>query len=212
MKLFIKIIFGVLLASIFVIATDFQFLWLPIAHSSEYPTKIAALFVAVSVLVTLLLALTTVNSTEQSKLSEINRRTDEINKENRDRRERWINEIIAWVEDIQSVTHDTEPAVFALRGKDLVARLLNTCNKQLIKAKSIEAIANNLDEDLETSIHDTSSKLNICRDACRTFLMCEEGPKLKEASDLFIDTSLATVESTKTILEHTSRIKISLLV
>ena len=141
----------------------------------------------------------------------MSRRTDEIEKENRDRKERWINEIIAWTEDIQRLTYDTNPDVYALKGKGLVAMLLNTCNKLQIKTKHIEDIASVLDKDLEALIHNTSLKLNSCEEACRAFLLSEEGSKLKETRELFLTTSLDTVKSTSKIVEQASAVKISLL-
>ena len=94
MKNIIKIAIGLLLIGIVIIATDFWLLWLPLAHSPEYPAKVAALFMSVTALVTLLLALTSVKAAEQSNLRENARRTTEIEKEKRDREERLLNEII----------------------------------------------------------------------------------------------------------------------
>jgi len=103
MKHIEKIVIGmiaVLSVLIVIIATDFWLLWLPLAHSSEYPQKVAALFMALTALVTLLVVYATFNATKQSNLRELTRRKDEIEKENRDRKERLLNEIIEWAVDV----------------------------------------------------------------------------------------------------------------
>jgi len=91
---------AVLFVVIVIIATDFWLLWLPLEHSSEYPQKIAALFMALTAFVTLLVVYATFNATKQSNLREETRRKDEIRKGNRDREERLLNEIIKWAFDI----------------------------------------------------------------------------------------------------------------
>jgi len=91
---------AVLFVVIVIIATDFWLLWLPLEHSSEYPQKVAALFMALTAFVTLLVVYATFNATKQSNLREETRRKDEIEKEKRDRDERLLNEIIEWATDI----------------------------------------------------------------------------------------------------------------
>ena len=111
MKHIEKILIGiisVLFVLIVIIATDFWLLWIPLDHSSEYPQKVAALFMALTALVTLLVVYATFNATKQSNLREETRRNDEIRKENRDRKERLLNDIIDWATDVRkydSVTH-----------------------------------------------------------------------------------------------------------
>jgi hypothetical protein len=90
----------ILFVTIGIIGTDFYLLWLPLEHSQEYPAKVAALFMAVTALVTLFLALATFNATEQSNLRERERREDEIAKEGRERKERLLNEIIDWALEV----------------------------------------------------------------------------------------------------------------
>jgi len=90
----------VLFVVIVIITTDFWLLWLPLEHSSEYPQKVAALFMALTAFVTLLVVYATFNATKQSNLREQQRREDELAKEERDRKERLLNEIIEWVEDV----------------------------------------------------------------------------------------------------------------
>ncbi len=68
-----------------IIATDFWLLWLPIDHSEQYPSKMAALFMAVTAWVTLWVVLAVFRTIKQ--------RDDQ---EKRDRRERLLNEIIEW--------------------------------------------------------------------------------------------------------------------
>lgn len=104
MKWLIRISIGFLVAGIITVATDFWFLWLPIAHSPEYPGKIAALFMAATALVTLILALTTVKAIEQSNLREQKRREDAIKKEKRDKEDLQLNEVIKWALDISTRT------------------------------------------------------------------------------------------------------------
>jgi len=106
MKHIEKIVIGmiaVLFVVIVIIATDFWLLWLPLEHSSEYPQKIAALFMAVTAFVTLLVVYTTFNATKQSNLREETRSKDEIEKENRARKERLLNEIIEWATNIVEI-------------------------------------------------------------------------------------------------------------
>jgi len=102
MKKLIKIAIGILFVGIIVIVTDFYLLWLPLEHSPEYPAKVAALFMAVTALVTLLLALTTVKATEQSNLREKRRREEDerIRNEERERdfKRRCISDIEDWAE------------------------------------------------------------------------------------------------------------------
>ncbi len=85
-----------LLVIIGIIGSDFYLLWLPLAHTPEYPAKVAALFMAITAVVTLFLALATFNATEQSNLREQQHRKDEIEKEKRDGEERVLNEILEW--------------------------------------------------------------------------------------------------------------------
>ncbi len=85
MKIMIKIAIGVLFVGIIIIATDFQWLWLPLAHGEQYPSKIAALFMAVSAWVTLLVVFAAFQTIKQ--------RDDQVNL---DRKELILNEIIKW--------------------------------------------------------------------------------------------------------------------
>ncbi len=91
---------AVLFVVIVIIATDFWLLWLPLEHSSEYPQKVAALFMALTAFVTLLVVYATFNATKQSNLREQQRREDELAKEERDRKEHLLNEITEWAEDV----------------------------------------------------------------------------------------------------------------
>ena len=86
---------------IVVVATDFWWLWLPISHSIVYPQKVAALFVAVSALVTLFVVYASFYATKQSNQREQKRGEDELSRERRDRDERYLGEIIKWAEDIR---------------------------------------------------------------------------------------------------------------
>ena len=75
----------VLFIIICILGTDFYFLWLPLEHSPEYPAKVAALFMAVTALVTLFLAFATFSSIEQSNLREKARREEDERIRNEER-------------------------------------------------------------------------------------------------------------------------------
>ncbi len=164
MKKLIKIAIGILLVGIIVIATDFYLLWLPLEHSPEYPAKVAALFMAVTALVTLLLALTTVKATEQSNLREKNRRTDEIKKEKRDRKERLLNEIIEWAEDIaeggskEELQTTMEVSDQTLQRID-IDNLLRRYKTALVRVIYMCEIALVFGEDLHTAVVETTKEL-----------------------------------------------------
>lgn len=128
-----------------------------------------------------------------------------------DRKERYINEIIEWAQDIQHILHDTNPDTYILRGKELVSMLLNTCKKLQSRSSSILYIADVLDKDLKDAIQNTSIKLDSCTDACSKFLLTQEGPQLEGASRIFVKLAVATTKSTDEIISQATNIKISLL-
>jgi len=108
-KFSILALIAVFIIGIGIFASDILLQWLPfIGHTPEYGAKASAFFMAITALMTLLLAIATFNSTKQSKLREQERRKDNIEKETRDRKERLLNEIIDWAEDISiaSLTPD----------------------------------------------------------------------------------------------------------
>ena len=81
MKIFSIIALGVLGIVIIIVGSDFYLLWLPLAHSTEYPTKAAALFMAVTAWVTLFLVLTAIRTLNASNVREIRERQDNLRKE-----------------------------------------------------------------------------------------------------------------------------------
>ena len=146
---------------IVIIGSDFLWLWLPIAHSSEYPTKIAALFMAVTALFTLFLAFATFKTIEQSNLKEQERRKDNIEKENRDRKERWVNEIIDWASNTLNLGPTAEAGVLSLTGVQITIYQYAKINTLLIGGKHIYFISKSLDKKLEYTVKDTLSNLSI---------------------------------------------------
>ena len=84
-----------------ILVTDLYWMWIPfLSHTEEYPVKLSALFMAVSALITLLLAFTAVRSIEESNKREQRDRKDNQTREDRDRQERRLKEIIEWATDI----------------------------------------------------------------------------------------------------------------
>lgn len=97
MKKFMWILLIGLGIGIPVLISDLYWMWIPfLAHSQEYPAKVSASLLAVSIFVTLLLALTAVRAIEESDKREVQHRQDGLNREKRDKKERLLNEIIEW--------------------------------------------------------------------------------------------------------------------
>jgi len=176
MKKLIKIAIGILLVGIIVIATDFYLLWLPLEHSPEYPAKVAALFMAVTALVTLLLALSTVKATEQSNLREKNRRTDEIEREKRDRKERLLNEIIEWAEDV------AESALRRQTMEQVTEFYKTTMEYKFSKAKSsyISEIVSISFSDLSPFLKNVIKKLDEAIDIIARYMKIEKQASLSD--------------------------------
>jgi len=209
MKKLIKIAIGILCVGIIIIATDFGLLWLPLEHSPEYPTKVAALFMAVTALVTLLLALTAVRATEQSNFREKNRRTDEIEKENRDRKERLLNEIIEWAIDVRASAIGKEINLAFFKGKDLVNALYVGLNKYRGKSSYIEKIALKFDKDLQDAVKNASTELKKCLDS---LVNCLKIPKTKSIDFDEPARHAVTLEQfADKVIEEATKIKVSLL-
>ncbi len=137
-------------------------------------------------------------------------RQDSIRRDECERKERLINEIIDWSQDIQKIMTDDTPEVYSMRGKTLVALLLNRLKNLKIRSIEIEKIANTFDQDLSIMVTNTVSKIDKCTIACTNLLQTEEGRQLKEASDNFVKLAVEAAKSTNEIIETASSIKISL--
>ena len=183
MKHIEKIVIGmiaVLFVVIVIIATDFWLLWLPLEHSSEYPQKIAALFMALTAFVTLLVVYATFNATKQSNLREETRRKDEIRKENRDRDERLLNEIIEWAVEVVKIGLP-RMASTSLIGKpddeadrrrilDSLGVLDNNFRAMIAKSLYVSRIGLAFGEKLQSSITELESNLRKQDDLIRKCL------------------------------------------
>jgi len=197
MKHIEKIVIGmiaVLFVVIVIIATDFWLLWLPLEHSSEYPQKIAALFMAVTAFVTLLVVYTTFNATKQSNLREETRSKDEIEKENRARKERLLNEIIEWALEVSftsryvsDVTWDSKASwsEFHLRsGSEITPKLENLRNR----GEYIKQVSLTIDKDLGNVIDELIGNIEERRTLFLEEMKFSSPPsegEMKEALDAF---------------------------
>lgn len=219
MKKLIKIAIGILLVGIIIIATDFSLLWLPLEHSPEYPAKVAALFMAVAALVTLVLALTSVKAIEQSNLRENARRTAEIEKETRDRKERLLDEIIEWAIDASKCdvaldptaivgTIGTEKArlfVEALTSKERTS-ITKTWGKSLYISKIVPTTWQDLQKAVEELIKDLGMLVDLldeCSDAVASNLIDAFG----SVSEKVREHKLKLYKSVEKVIEEATKIK-----
>ncbi|MDP2730677.1 MAG: hypothetical protein Q8O55_09350 [Dehalococcoidales bacterium] len=149
---------------IVIIGSDFYLLWLPLEHSPEYPAKVAALFMAVTALVTLFLALATFNATEQSNLREQEHRRDEIDRENRDRKERLLNEIIEWAIDVPTYGVKEYSNFAALIDNPRMLKMyfrniLLGCRALNIKGEHIRIISHSFNDELDNVVQELGKGL-----------------------------------------------------
>jgi len=185
-----KIILGLLIVLsvlIVVIATDFWLQWLPFEHSEQYPQKIAALFVAVSALVTLLVVYATFNATKHSNLREQERRNDEIDKENRDRKEQLLKEIIDWAIDVTRTNFGGEIVVTPGISEEKQKRrddvnLLLECQVLAIRGKELLIPgALSIDKDLEDTVTKVVDSLDVIQDILKRGAPFIESQEVKAA-------------------------------
>ena len=169
---------------------------------------------AVTALVTLLLALTTVKATEQSNLREKNRRTDEIEKEKRDRDERLLNEVIEWATDIKrcgweveyTIPIDTTRVDIEMFQLQMSANRFSRFMVPSAKNKYVTEIALILGENLCLAVKDTKKQLdNFLAKLQKTLSLSVK--EIKEQSKNLECYEKALYNSTDRVIEEAVKIK-----
>lgn len=194
-------------------ATDILFLLIPfIGHTSEYGSKASAFFMALTAFITLLLASATFQSTEQMNLREQQQRNDAIEKENRDRKERWLDDILNWSANFKSPTLGGGISFSTLIGKELIGAFDIVSGDMLSKSEYIKYSSDALDEHLNTSVKNAISKLEICSKACKDFLISpDDAIDLEPKSKHFVRCKIDIEKSANEVIQIASKLKISLL-
>lgn len=120
----ILVIIVILAIAIVIIGSDFLLLWLPLEHTDQYPSKVAALFMALTALATLGVAFAAFRTIEH--------RNDQ---EKRDRKERLLKEIIEWVSDVKLKTLQADVQTSMLGRKQRFEGIFLAISDALLKAE-----------------------------------------------------------------------------
>lgn len=186
------------------------FTWLEI--SEEFPIKANVLVSGAATFGTLFLALVAIITIKNNNEREKQRRKDELEKENRDRKERYIDVIIEWAIDVPSfglkdysnfasITHNLQIFTIAYNRSNLLG--LKAIN---IKGDDIEKLSHIFNDKLEAAVKELREELNKYIEVLEE----DTGGKLDIKEDLSWRNKLN--EFTFKVLKEAYEIKSSLLI
>ena len=161
---------------------------------------------------TLILAIATFSLVRQTIEHEKSRKQDELNRENRSRKEGWLDDILNWSADIKSPTLGGGISFSTLIGKELIGAFTIVLGSLLSKSEYITHISDALDKNLNTSVKNTISKLEIFDKACTDLLISPDDTKdLEPKSKHFAKCNNDAVKSANEVIRIASKLKASLL-
>lgn len=157
---------------------------------------------------TLMLAFAAFWSIKSRNEQEQQRRKDEAERENRDRNERWLNEIIQWATDVITATTVGDIRIISLEGKQLVGGLYATVCPLESKSHYIKHLASTFDNSLEDATQKTCSKLESYISSLKDAIVAESA-EFKNVLEEAIRHGNSLSKLATKVIDNASNIKIS---
>jgi len=155
---------------------------------------------------TLMLAFAAFWSIKSRNEQEQQRRKDEAEKENRDRNERWLNEIIQWAADTVTSTSLSDIRLISLKGKELAGGLHSAIYPLKSKGQYIKHLSAAFDSSLENAVQKTCSGIQLCISYLQKAIVTEQS-KFEEEVKKAIEQEVSLRKLANKVIDEASRIK-----